>query len=797
MVNKKGDKTTTKDVAIDIVVFGVVQGVGFRPFVYRIAKELGYTGWVKNIGHGVEVHLESKDKTDFNDFFTAFERTKPPLAQVEDTQVNPSARFHNCRDFIIKKTKEGKSFVFISPDISICENCKEEMMSPSDRRYLYPFINCTDCGPRYTIVEDLPYDRDQTTMRSFTMCADCSEEYQDPFDRRYHAQPIACPVCGPQISLINAKTHKEVKGGITKAASLIKDGKILAIKGLGGFHLVCDPFNSDAVRRLRQIKERKTKPLALLARDLSIIKKYAAVNPGEEAQLLSARRPIVLLKKIKDIRGIAPRLEEMGFMLPYTPLHYLLLEKIALIVATSSNQKDSPIMKDVEEGIENLCDYVLTHNRPIHMRADDSVMKVVGGAPLFLRRARGYVPYPQQVPAALESPHHILALGGELKDTISIYKNGYVVTSQFLGDLDDYKNFQYFEETIAHLKRLFELKPKVVVSDLHPNFHTTQYAERLGIRHIQVQHHYAHVLAALLEHKIPPEEMVLGVSLDGYGYGEDGTAWGAEFLLADYDSYQRLGHFKYVPLPGGDLAAKQPWRMAMAYLYETFGERSAENIGERRIEESESLKKVSTRKRNAVLEMIERGINSPMASSCGRLFDAVSFLVGLAPMEMEFEAEAPMRLESAAEESFRKTYRFAIINDEKRGQATFYRGNKKSSLSPFFHISFIPTIKAILEDLNQGVPVSQISAKFHNTLARVILKVAEIAQQRYHTDTVALTGGVFLNKRLLTTTLHLLEHKGFKTLRPIVYSPNDESISVGQIAYALNLLQKHTSHKKR
>ena len=797
MVNKKGDKATTKDVAIDIVVFGVVQGVGFRPFVYRIAKELGYTGWVKNIGHGVEVHLESKDKTDFNDFFTAFERTKPPLAQVEDTQVNPSARFHNCRDFIIKKTKEGKSFVFISPDISICENCKEEMMSPSDRRYLYPFINCTDCGPRYTIVEDLPYDRDQTTMRSFTMCADCSEEYQDPFDRRYHAQPIACPVCGPQISLINAKTHKEVKGGITKAASLIKDGKILAIKGLGGFHLVCDPFNSDAVRRLRQIKERKTKPLALLARDLSIIKKYAAVNPGEEAQLLSARRPIVLLKKIKDIRGIAPRLEEMGFMLPYTPLHYLLLEKIALIVATSSNQKDSPIMKDVEEGIENLCDYVLTHNRPIHMRADDSVMKVVGGAPLFLRRARGYVPYPQQVPAALESPHHILALGGELKDTISIYKNGYVVTSQFLGDLDDYKNFQYFEETIAHLKRLFELKPKVVVSDLHPNFHTTQYAERLGIRHIQVQHHYAHVLAALLEHKIPPEEMVLGVSLDGYGYGEDGTAWGAEFLLADYDSYQRLGHFKYVPLPGGDLAAKQPWRMAMAYLYETFGERSAENIGERRIEESESLKKVSTRKRNAVLEMIERGINSPMASSCGRLFDAVSFLVGLAPMEMEFEAEAPMRLESAAEESFRKTYRFAIINDEKRGQATFYRGNKKSSLSPFFHISFIPTIKAILEDLNQGVPVSQISAKFHNTLARVILIVAERTQQRYHTDTVALTGGVFLNKRLLTTTLHLLEHKGFKTLRPIVYSPNDESISVGQIAYALNLLQKHTSHKKR
>ncbi|MCK4932132.1 MAG: carbamoyltransferase HypF [Candidatus Aminicenantes bacterium] len=830
--------------AIDVVVFGVVQGVGFRPFVYRIAKELDYTGWVKNIGRGVEIHLESKDKTDFKEFFTAFERDKPPLAQVEDIQVASSSKFHNCRDFVIKKTKEGKSFVFISPDISICENCKEEMMAPPDRRHLYPFINCTDCGPRYTIVEDLPYDRDRTTMRRFIMCEDCRKEYENPLDRRYHAQPIACPVCGPHISLINAKTHKEIKGGVPKSASLIKKGKILAIKGLGGFHLVCDPFNFDAVARLRQIKERRTKPLALMARDLSIIKKYAAVNAAEKAQLLSVRRPIVLLEKSKaDIRGIAPHLKEMGFMLPYTPLHHLLLEKIPLIVATSSNKKDSPIMKDVEEGIEALCDYILTHDRPIHMRADDSVMKVVRGEPLFLRRARGYVPYPQQVPAALESPHHVLALGGELKDTISIYKNGYVVTSQFLGDLDDYKNFQYFEETIAHLKRLFELKPKVVVSDLHPNFHTTRYAEKLGLRHIQVQHHYAHVLAALLEHRIPPGEMVLGVSLDGYGYGEDGTAWGAEFLLADYENYQRLGHFKYIPLPGGDLAAKQPWRMAVAYLYETFGERSGEKSGGRsvgrstdrsdegtrakktlsaRIETSKSLKKVSTRKRNAVLEMIERGINSPMASSCGRLFDAVSFLVGLAPREMEFEAEAPMRLESAAEEGIRKSYRFAILNDEKRGQSPFLITPGKRGLSPFFvgsvprtdrlgngpyisqkkglspfQISFSPTIKAILEDLNQGVPVPQISAKFHNTLARVILKVSERARREHCIDTVALTGGVFLNRRLLTTTKHLLNQKGFKTLRPIIYSPNDESISVGQIAYALNILKKHTGDKKK
>jgi hydrogenase maturation protein HypF len=784
-VKIKGKTAKPNGTAVDLTVFGVVQGVGFRPFIYRIANELGYTGWVKNIGRGVEVHLESKDKTDFRDFFAAFEKSKPPLAQVEDMKVSLSSQFHDCKKFVIKKTGEGGSFVFISPDICVCQSCTEEMMSLTDRRCRYPFINCTDCGPRYTIVDDLPYDRDRTSMRSFKMCGDCRAEYENPLDRRYHAQPIACPVCGPQVSLLNAKTKSEIQGGITKAASLIKAGKILAVKGLGGFHLVCDPFHSDAVRRLRKTKERKTKPLALMARDLSIVKKYAAVEQAEVEQLQSARRPIVLLKKTKDIRGIAPHLEEMGFMLPYTPLHYLLLEKIALIVATSSNQKDSPIMKDIDEGIENLCDYILTHDRPISMRADDSVMKVAGGEPLFLRRARGYVPYPQKVPEALRSPHHVLALGGELKDTISIYKNGYVVTSQFLGDLDDYKNFQYFEETIAHLSRLFELKPKVVVSDLHPNFHTTRFAERLRLQHIKVQHHFAHVLAALLEHKFPPGEKVLGVCLDGYGYGEDGTAWGAEFLLASYDGYERLGHFKYVPLPGGDLAAKQPWRMAMAYVYETFTGKSENRVLDARakkaliakIEDLKSLKKVSTRKKNAVLKMIERDMNSPMASSCGRLFDAVSFLVGLAPKEMEFEAEAPMRLESAADNATRSSYRFKIM-DEKRG------------LSPFFQISFSPTIRAILEDLNKGFPESQISAKFHNTLARSILKAAERVRQEKHIDTVALTGGVFLNKRLLTATLRLLKQKGFKTLRPVVYSPNDESISVGQIAYALNILQK-------
>lgn len=749
--------------AIRIVVFGVVQGVGFRPFIYRLAHELGYKGWVKNIGYGVEIHLESPEKTDFRPFLDALQKSHPPLSQIEDIILKPSLP-QNRKDFAIEKSMAGESFVFISPDISVCEDCLQEMVSPADRRHRYPFINCTNCGPRYTIVKSLPYDREQTTMHGFTMCTDCASEYSNPLDRRYHAQPIACPVCGPQVRLIKAKTGKEIKGGIRKAAALIKGGKILAVKGLGGFHLVCAALNPLAVERLRKIKERKTKPLALMARSLETVEKYAVLNEEEKTLLLSARRPIVLLKKKKEIRGISPFLEETGFMLPYTPLHYLLLEDLDLIVATSSNKRDAPIMKDEEEGIDELCDYILTHNRPIQMRSDDSLARIIMGKPLFLRRARSYVPYPQRVPRELESPHHLLALGGELKDTISVYKSGYVITSQFLGDLDEYQNYRYFEETIHHLTRLFEVKPALVISDLHPNFHTTRYARESGLPHLQVQHHFAHILAPLLEHGIPPRKKVLGVSLDGYGYGEDGSAWGGEFLLADYSSFKRLARFKPVPLPGGDLAAKQPWRMAVSYLREACGPK---------IPDLAALRKVSRLKIKGVMTMIEKNINSPLTSSCGRLFDAVSFLNGLSPLEVEFEAEAPMRLEAIADDKTKKSYSFTLLGE-----------------CPPFEVSFSRTIKAIIRDLEQKVPVSSIAAKFHNTLARIIAFMAERARKTHGIDTVVFVGGVFLNKKLLQRAAGLLEEKGFTVIRPVNYSPNDESISLGQIAYALNMLKK-------
>jgi len=748
--------------AVRITVGGVVQGVGFRPFLWRLAERFGYKGWVKNIGSGVKIHLEAEKNTDFGSFLRALEEDKPPLARIERLELRPAA-YRGCADFAIKKSEEGESFVFISPDIATCQPCRQEIADPSERRHRYAFTNCTDCGPRYTIVRSLPYDRPKTTMAGFKMCPDCRREYEDPRDRRYHAQPIACPVCGPHVWLQEARSGREIRGGIDMAAGLIRAGKILAVKGLGGFHLVCDPRRPGAVRRLRAIKERQRKPLALMARDIAMIERYATVKPAERRELLSASRPIVLLQKKKDLPGTAPYLDEVGFMLPYTPLHHLLLEKLGLIVATSSNPKDAPIAKEESEGIGGLCDFILTHNRPIQTRADDSVLKLAGDGPLFLRRARGYVPYPQRVPQQLAVPEHIIALGGELKDTVSVYKNGYVITSQFLGDLDEYRNFRYFEETIAHLERLFDVRPRVVVSDLHPHFRTTRYAAKLGLPHFQVQHHHAHVLAVLLEHQVPVERKVLGIALDGYGYGQDGGAWGGEFLLCDYSSSTRIAQFKPVPLPGGDRAAREPWRMALAYLREAYGEK---------VPALSSLNKISKKHRDLILKMIASGVNSPLTSSCGRLFDAVSCLVGLAPEEVEFEAEAPMRLEAASRPDVRIPYPYELLTD-----------------SDPWQLSFAATIREIVRDVSRKRAPERIGAAFHYTLALAIAEVCERVRQVHGVSTIALVGGVFLNKVLLNMTLGTLHRKRFEVLRPRRYSPNDESISVGQIAYALARLK--------
>jgi hydrogenase maturation protein HypF len=750
--------------AARLTVFGVVQGVGFRPYVYRLARRLGLDGWVKNAGSGVIIHVEGPAEVVREKFPAALRAGLPPLAAIERLDVRP-APVEGCRAFEIRKTRAAPGFVFISPDIATCPECLKEIDTPGARRYRYAFTNCTNCGPRYTIVEGLPYDRPRTTMSGFPMCPDCRREYEDPLDRRHHAQPIACPACGPRLTLLDALSGRTLRGDVAEAAALVRKGKILAVKGLGGFHLVCDPFSRPAVARLRRTKDRATKPLALMARDLDTIGRFAVVTPAERRLLLSPRRPIVLLKKKKDIPLIAPNLDEIGFMLPYTPLHRLLLEPLGLVVATSSNPKDAPIIKDEGNGIRRLCDAVLTHDRPIATRADDSVVKVASGRPLFVRRARGYVPYPQPVPEALRSDRVLVALGGELKDTISLYKNGYVVTSPFLGDLDDYRNFGYFEETLAHLLRLFDAKPEAVVTDLHPDFRTTRYAAKMGIPHFRVQHHFAHVLAPLLEHGHAPERRVLGVALDGYGYGEDGGAWGGEFLLAGYDGYERFARIGPVPLPGGDLAAREPWRMGLAYLDRAFGED---------IPDLAPLRRIGRRRAAAVLEMLRSGVRSPLSSSCGRLFDAASFLAGTAPDRMEFEAEAAMRFEAVADRAFRGVYPVPLSDPTPEGP---------------IEISFAPLVRALVGDIEKGTPTAVISAKFHDSLAGLILRVAERARRDHGTTEVSLAGGVFLNRRLLEGTERRLAAKGFCVFRPLVYSPNDESLSLGQIAWGLAKLK--------
>ncbi len=754
--------TPPRRAAARLTVFGVVQGVGFRPAVYRLARRLGLDGWVLNAGSGVEIHVEGPAAA-VRGFAAALRAGLPPLAAIERLDQRP-ARPEGRRGFEIRASREAAGFVFISPDIATCPECLEEIGTPGARRYRYAFTNCTNCGPRYTIVKSLPYDRPRTTMAGFPMCADCRREYEDPLDRRHHAQPIACPVCGPRLWLVDARTGRRLPGGVPEAAALIRAGRVLAVKGLGGFHLVCDPFDRAAVARLRRAKARRTKPLALMARDLSVVRRYAVVGPAERDLLLSPRRPIVLLRKKAgaDIPLVAPGLDEIGFMLAYTPLHHLLLERLDLIVATSSNAKDAPIAKDETEGVRGLCRAVLTHDRPIAMRADDSVVKVAAGRPLFVRRARGYVPAPQPVPEALRSDKDLIALGGELKDTISLYKNGYVVTSQFLGDLDDYRNFGYFEETLAHLLRLFDARPAAVVTDLHPDFRTTRYAARLGLPHLRVQHHYAHVLAPLVEHGRGPGRRVLGAALDGYGYGEDGAAWGGEFLLADYDGYERFARFETVPLPGGDLAAREPWRMALAWLDRAF---------DGRLPDLPALRRVDRRRRQAVLGMIRGGLRSPLVSSCGRLFDAVSFMAGTAPERLEFEAEAAMRFEAAAgRAAARGRYRIDLLD---RGPG-----------APL-EVGFDPLVRELVGDVRAGEPAAVVSARFHDSLAGLIVRVAERARRDRGVDEVALAGGVFLNRRLLTTTERRLTARGFRVLRPLAYSPNDESLSLGQIGWGL------------
>ncbi|HEA64558.1 MAG TPA: carbamoyltransferase HypF [Candidatus Aminicenantes bacterium] len=726
-----------------ILVKGTVQGVGFRPCVYSLARKMDFTGFVKNTPKGVEIHIEGQSDADV--FVKRLKEESPPHSRILKLDVQ-TGEYKGYSDFSILSTSEGDASVFAPPDLFTCRDCLDEMFDPADRRYRYPFINCTNCGPRYTIIQSFPYDRAKTTMNTFQMCKECSEEYSDPTNRRFHAEPVACSQCGPDIFFI--ENGKKERGGIEKAVKRIKEGKILGLKGLGGFHLLCDAYNRESILKLRQLKARERKPFALMARDLDTLEEIVILNAAERDTLLSPQRPIVLLKKKIEILGISPQIDTYGVMLPYTPLHALILEKLPLLVATSANLSESPIFKDEKEWVADLSDCVLSHNREIAVRCDDSVLKLVDKKKVFLRRARGFVPEPLELHIPCSSK--ILALGGELKNTISIVHDNNIITSQYLGDMKDLRNRRYLEEVFDHFSRLYSFTPDYISCDLHPQFTTTRIAEKWGKPVLKVQHHVAHIYSVLAENGLSPDEPFLGIAFDGVGYGEDNAIWGGEFFFNDGEKLQRTYHLKYIPQPGGDMAVKEPWRMALSYLLDALGDVPIVGI----------LKEVDEKKITGVTNAIKKNINSPLTSSMGRLFDAISSILGIAPLRIDYEAEAAMRLEAVAPEGISDYYPVEINGQE------------------------IDMRKAIKELVNDEAPLPVKSAKFHNSVAKIIEVITQTCKDKHNVKRVILGGGVFLNSYLLNRTLKRLKDMDIEVFIPCKLSFGDEGISAGQAYYS-------------
>ena len=752
-----------------VTVSGIVQGVGFRPFIYSLAKNNSLGGFVLNNTGGVEIEVEGKAKN-IRKFLSQIETSFPPLAVIEKIdyrEVVPAG----YRSFHIRKSKkEKKKFLPISPDISICPDCLRELFDPNNRRYRYPFINCTNCGPRFTIIEDIPYDRSRTTMKVFPMCRQCESEYQDPLDRRFHAQPNACSNCGPQVSLWDSQ-QKEimVPDPIEKAIQLLQKGYIMAIKGLGGFHLACDATYNKTVATLRKRKYREDKPFALMALNIEVIKEFCEMDENEENILLSQRRPIVILRKQKRcslaVNEIAPHNNYLGFMLPYTPLHYLLLKEANLpLVMTSGNISEEPIVYSNEEAfsrLKGLADYFLIHNRDIRMRTDDSVTRVFQRKEFFIRRSRGYAPQPIKVDTFFDEP--ILALGGQLKNTFCLAQKNQAIISHHIGDLENLSALTSFEEGIEHFLKLFHTYPKILACDLHPEYISTKFAQEYvrrlgeGAQLIPIQHHHAHIASLMIEQGI--EDTLIGVSFDGAGLGSDGKIWGGEFLIANFFSFSRAAHLKEIPLPGGEQAIKEPWRMALSYLKASYGKNFYRPA-------HKWLKRINPQKLSLVNSLIEKKINSPLTSSMGRLFDAVASIIGLRD-EVNYEAQAAIELEMLANKQEEGSYSFEILKEGKN-----------------FVIDPCPIIRAVIDDLNGGKRREIIAARFHNSVSSIILKICQLLREKRGLNRVALSGGVFQNMYLLERVFSLLGKSGFETYTHQHVPANDGGISLGQAVIA-------------
>ncbi len=746
---------------VRVHIQGIVQGVGFRPFVYRLAHAHRLAGWVMNTPSGVILEAQG-EPSEVQRFLASVEDLAPPLAVISalhSEKIIPVAE----QDFVIKASGGDGDAVQIAPDGDVCVDCLQELFDTSDRRYHYPFINCTNCGPRYSIIQGVPYDRALTTMAPFELCAACRAEYEDPTHRRFHAQPNACPDCGPQLRLLDNQGRAADGDPLSTTIALLRAGKILAIKGLGGYHLAVDASNPEAVAELRRRKQRDQKPFALMTADLASLETYAQCDAIAAKLLQGPERPIVLLPKKQPnpiAAQVAPGNGYFGVMLPSTPLHHLLLrQQFSALVMTSGNLSDEPICyrdADALSRLAPIADYFLSHNREIHIRSDDSVIRVFRGQPVFLRRSRGYAPRPIRLPAVQPS---VLAVGAELKETICLTRGDQAFLSQHLGDLQNAATLRSLGETVQHLRDLLKIQPQLIAHDLHPDYLSTRYAESLaGLPTLAVQHHHAHLASCMAEHGLEGE--VIGVICDGTGFGTDGTIWGGEFLVGGYQSFKRHGHLRPLPMPGGDAAAREPWRMALAWLHSLFGAGLFEPA-------LPCYAALAPNDRKLFLQMLEKGINSPLTSSCGRLFDAVASLLGVR-QTVAYEGQAAIELEALAESSSASDH-YPFSFSEVAGRLV---------------LDFSDMLRSLVEEVLADRPREDLARRFHNTLAVAASEVCEEIRATTGLQRVVLSGGVFQNRLFSEGLSTHLEQKNFQVFSQRLAPPNDGGLALGQAIIA-------------
>ena len=751
-------------IAKKIVVKGIVQGVGFRPFIYKNATKNNLKGFVNNTSKGVFIEVEGYEE-DITSFIEEIKHKPPVLSKVTDIKIIDKEIEGYTNFKIIESKEEEEAITLLSPDIATCDDCLADISDVNNRRYRYAFTNCTNCGPRFSITKKVPYDRENTTMDVFQMCSECREEYNDPLNRRFHAQPNGCSKCGPRVYICNKEGNEIISNDpIKDIAKEIKNGKIVAIKGIGGFHLACDAKNKEVINELRKRKKRPRKPLAVMLRDIETVKKYCDVNELEERILLGNKKPILLLDKKRN--SLLPKEltnyqnGKLGVMLPYTPVHHILFsEDIDILVMTSANISGEPMVYKNHEAIEKLkgiADFYLMNNRHIYIPIDDSVSRVILGKERVLRNARGYAPKSMEI----KDMAYSIALGANSNNTFAIANNENIFFSNYIGDLANYNTWQHYINSLEHMKGIYKIDPKSYFYDLHPNFYQNELLKEIKTKKIGIQHHHAHIVACMAEHSL--EEEVIGIAFDGTGYGIDGKLWGGEFFICDKERFKRLAHLNYVALPGGEGAIREPWKIAISYLYDIFKEDYAAYVP----------KHLQEKKHQIITEIIKKDINSPKASSIGRLFDAVAALLGF-DAKITFQGEAAIDLENLCCRDDQSFYQYNISLED-----------------GIYIIDCKPLIKSVVIEVIDGIDKELIARRFHNTIIKFTIELCEILRKEYNLSSVVLSGGVFQNEILLINIYKELIKRDFKVYIHEQIPANDEGISIGQMIIGNEILKK-------